>query len=154
MSVIAEILTKVESSGVEIYPNGSNLDIVGQLEDLTTDLINELRENKSRLLDYLRGKQSDIELYGQSLDELKLLAADDWSECKNDPKTLEAFAKSVATRKLRGQGIKPDNYIQACHCQQCGPIFLWKGAPTIVDGCPWCFNRIAGISIPRPAPIK
>ena len=97
---------------------------------------------------------TDVNLHDCKYSELKLLAADDWPECESKPNTLEAFAKSVATRKLREQGIKPDNYTQASHCHQCGPIWLWEGAPTEVQACVWCFNRIKDIDLPRPTLIS
>jgi hypothetical protein len=81
-------------------------------------------------------------LHGQNIPELMELAGDDWPECEANPAVLEAFARTVSVRKLRERGIRPDSYKQLSTCEQCGPIWLWQGAPGRVQGCVWCFNRL------------
>ena len=49
------------------------------------------------------------------------------------------------------QGIAPDGWTQASHCERCGPVRLWQGAPLHVIGCAWCHVRRAGGIVPRPA---
>ena len=49
------------------------------------------------------------------------------------------------------QGIAPPGWTQASHCERCGPVRLWTGAPLHVIGCPWCHVRRAGGIVPRPA---
>ena len=49
------------------------------------------------------------------------------------------------------QGIAPDGWTQASHCERCGPVRLWTGAPLHVIGCPWCHVRRAGGTVPMPA---
>jgi len=89
------------------------------------------------------------ETYGIPLVELQELAGDDWPELENDSEQLEAFAHAVQTRKMRESGRQPVHYTQASTCKGCGPVWLWEGAPGHVEGCPWCFNRRAGVIIPK-----
>lgn len=35
------------------------------------------------------------------------------------------------------------------YCDLCGPVYLW--AAVMVAGCPWCWNRLHGVAIPRPS---
>ena len=48
------------------------------------------------------------------------------------------------------RGIAPPGWTQASHCERCGPVRLWTGAPLHVIGCPWCHVRRAGGAVPRP----
>ncbi len=48
------------------------------------------------------------------------------------------------------RGIAPPGWTQASHCERCGPVRLWTGAPLHVIGCPWCHVRRAGGIVPRP----
>ena len=49
------------------------------------------------------------------------------------------------------RGIAPRDWTQASHCERCGPVQLWTGAPLHVIGCPWCHVRRAGGPVPRPS---
>ena len=90
------------------------------------------------------------ETYGVPLSELQELAGDDWQVLENDHGQLECFAHAVMTRRMRESGLRPPHYIQRSECDRCGPVWLWQGAPDNVSGCPWCFNRINNLMIPRP----
>ena len=48
------------------------------------------------------------------------------------------------------RGIAPRDWTQASHCERCGPVRLWVGAPLRVIGCAWCHVRRAGGTVPRP----
>jgi len=91
-----------------------------------------IRQHKGELIDVLRA------------------AGDDWPELQENPNTLEAFVHAVQTRRMREQGLVPAHYTQPSHCEACGPVWLWQGAPEHVYGCTWCFNRVNGQPIPRP----
>lgn len=65
--------------------------------------------------------------------------------------SLAAFAASLDQRREMGEGIRPASYTEQATCAQCGPIWLWT--PGQVLGCPWCWNRIRGLPIPRPHPV-
>lgn len=73
-----------------------------------------------------------------SLDQLKILAGDDWEEIKNDREVLAAFAKALdETRQMR-DGNVPSYYTKRVICQHCGEVKLWQQAADYVLGCPWC----------------
>ena len=148
MSALAEVLSEVREKGIKLIPNGDGLDIIGVDSVLTPDLIQDLKTHKTDIIQLINDR-----LHGCSINEVKQLAGDDWSECKNKPKVLEAFAHLVAIRKLRESGEKPADYTQKSTCNLCGPSWLWEGAPSQVQACVWCFNRPKGVHIPRPETI-
>jgi len=84
------------------------------------------------------------------LSEIRKLAGDDYTQIQNNPDAWNSFAYAVATRRMRESGKRPDYYTQKSICCHCGPVWLWEGAPAHVDGCPWCFNRVKGMFIPKP----
>lgn len=94
------------------------------------------------------------ETYGVPLAELQKLAGDDWPELQNDLGQLEFFAHAIQTRRMRESGRRPAHYTQRSECTSCGLVWLWKGAPRHVLSCPWCFNRHAGVTVPRPNEIE
>ncbi len=88
--------------------------------------------------------------YGASHIDLQQLAGDDWQILQHDPALLRSFTHAAETRRMRESGHRPKHYTQLASCKYCGVVWLWKGAPPHVEGCPWCFNRVAGKPIPRP----
>ncbi len=62
--------------------------------------------------------------------------------------SLAAFAASLDQRREMERGICPASYTEQATCAQCGPIWLWTQGQVL--GCPWCWNRIRGLPIPRP----
>jgi len=88
-------------------------------------------------------------VHGIPLPELRHLAGNDWSEIEADPSLLEAFAAAVQARRLREQGQIPDGWTETVTCAGCGPVPLWPGLPEKVLACPWCFNRLRGLPVPR-----
>ena len=66
--------------------------------------------------------------------------------------TLVTFAASLHQRRDMERGIRPASYTEQATCAQCGPIWLWT--PGQVLGCPWCWNRICGLLIPRPHRVQ
>ncbi len=86
--------------------------------------------------------------HGLTLTELEKAAGSDWLEVKADPKLAHAFANAIQTRRMRERGQVPSNYTSVTVCAGCGPVPIWVGAPEHVLACPWCFNRLAGRSIP------
>ena len=61
---------------------------------------------------------------------------------------LAAFARSLAQRMDMEQGKVPAHYTERATCRRCGPIWLWFAGE--VEGCPWCWQRVAGRTIPCP----
>lgn len=62
---------------------------------------------------------------------------------------LRAFATACVWTDMRRQGIAPPGWTKYATCALCGPVLLWEAVE--VAGCPWCWNRLHGIKIPRPA---
>ncbi len=70
-------------------------------------------------------------------------------EAANDPLPfLRSLAVASVWTDFRRQGIAPPGWDKPAHCARCGPVFLW--ATIHVSGCPWCWNRLHGLRIPRP----
>ena len=64
---------------------------------------------------------------------------------------IRAFAAGLICSQVRTSGNKPSHYKKVCRCRHCGDVWLWETAPDSVKSCPWCFNRIHSLPIPRPA---
>lgn len=62
---------------------------------------------------------------------------------------LSVAGGMVAIIEMREKGRAPDHYTARTECKHCGPVPIFAGCPPEVDGCPWCFNRIKGLPIPR-----
>lgn len=73
---------------------------------------------------------------------------DEWQRGGIKQEWLEVFARSVAQRRAMAQGKTPEHYTHRATCNRCGPVWLWFSGE--VQGCPWCWNRVAGFPIPRP----
>jgi hypothetical protein len=82
--------------------------------------------------------------------DLEAAAGPDWPAIRDDADAVAALRRALEVRRLREQGIPPDDYTQPAHCDGCGPVLLWRGAPARVIACPWCWNRRAGKPVPRP----
>ena len=84
-----------------------------------------------------------------AVDDAVLRAAlgDDWDV--NDLAQLKAYYRLQMITEMRERGIVPDHYIAKTVCKHCGPVPIFQGSPSKVDGCPWCFNRLAGFPMPK-----
>lgn len=83
------------------------------------------------------------------------LAPEDIEDCRKgdiSDETLTAFARSLVHRREMDQGKVPTHFTEHAICKHCGPIWLWFAG--VVQGCPWCWNRVAGRPIPRPKPVQ
>lgn len=79
------------------------------------------------------------------------LHADDVAACEGLPdETLLAYLRALDRGTIMDAGIAPEGYTQAAHCDGCGPVWLWQGAPDHLVACPWCFRRKACKPLPRP----
>lgn len=66
---------------------------------------------------------------------------------------LTSMATALVWGDYRRAGIAPPDWTSPATCDRCGPVYLW--APIHVSGCPWCWNRLHQLPIPRPtAPTK
>lgn len=68
------------------------------------------------------------------------------------PEVLRAYALAVCDRKLRERGIAPAHYTARTHCKGCGLVPIFEGCPPQVEGCPWCWNRVKGLPVPKVIP--
>ncbi|MFB3107361.1 MAG: hypothetical protein ACE1ZA_20905, partial [Pseudomonadales bacterium] len=81
-------------------------------------------------------------------------AGPDWPEIEHDPPTLEALANSITICRMRERGEVPSNYTSTTVCAHCGPVPIYPGMAERVLGCPWCFNRVKGLPMPKPSKTK
>ena len=86
-----------------------------------------------------------------SVEALADLPDDDREAVEADPALRRGYLEAVRARRLREAGVVPDGWTATAICAGCGPVWLWPGCPSEVLACPWCFNRISGRPVPRPA---
>jgi hypothetical protein len=129
------LLIEFSEKGIKVRVEGSDLALTAPKGALTSSLVSRIKEEKTELL--------------ISLDKIREKAGDDWLEVAKDPAQLKAFADLLAIEDMRQQGIVPDHYTATTVCRRCGPVPIWEGCAPVVAGCPWCFNRIKGLPIPR-----
>jgi hypothetical protein len=92
---------------------------------------------------------ADAEGYAPAI--VHRLHAEDVAACLGlSNETLRAYLRALDRGTVMDCGIAPAGYTQAVHCDRCGPVWLWQGAPARVVACPWCFRRRAGKKLPRP----
>lgn len=92
---------------------------------------------------------ADAEGYAPAI--VHRLHADDVAACADlSDDALRAYLRALDRGTVMDCGIAPDGYAQTAHCEGCGPVWLWQGAPARVIACPWCFRRKAGKVLPRP----
>ena len=75
-----------------------------------------------------------------SNDELREIFGDEWTETDR---------RDVIEARQIEKGIVPKAFTDITDCKFCGPVFIYPGYPNPANNCPWCFNRIKGLSIPR-----
>ena len=127
------LLSELAGRGVHIRVDGHNL-AVSQAK-LTNSLITKIQDNKTALI--------------AGLEKLRRIAGSDWEEIAGDPKQLKVFAELLMIEDMRQKGICPHHYTATTTCKYCGPVPIWDGCPPEVHGCPWCFNRIKRLPIPK-----
>lgn len=88
-----------------------------------------------------------------STQELKEFLSEDWNDYKESPAALRFWADLLFKNRLIDLGIAPNNFTATTWCNLCGyvyaPLELTNGGNVL--GCPWCWNRVKGLPIPRPA---
>lgn len=73
----------------------------------------------------------------------------DLDECASQPdNVLCAYLKALQATADREAGRLPESYCHTATCRGCGPVWLFVSGTVV--GCPWCWNRVRGLHIPRP----
>ena len=81
---------------------------------------------------------------------LRLAAADLPTLAGYSDGVLLDYARALVARTRRMAGVVPHMWDKPVQCGGCGPVLLWDEAPARVIACPWCWNRRAGLPVPRP----
>lgn len=79
-------------------------------------------------------------------------APDEQQQLTDAERAAIEYCEMVA--KEREAGIRPASYTSTTTCRGCGLVYIFYGAPSRVDACPWCANRVRGLPIPRPQEEK
>ena len=134
MSALA-IITEITDQGITARVEGDEVALSAPKGTLTPEVIVKLKSKKPELL--------------RSLKELQERAAEDWEEISKSPEQLKAFAELVMIEDMRHRGLVPDHYTATTNCKHCGPVPIFEGCWPESDGCPWCFNRLQGLPMPK-----
>ncbi len=144
----AELLDEVTRRGIKLKPDGDALCYTAPKDALTPDLLVELKTHKAELLAEL---SVSITLADTPEDDI---LAEAQRIAGNEPNLSEdeyqALIRAIQTRRMRERGEVPPHYTEVTVCAHCGPIMIFPGVAESVEGCPWCFNRVAGLPVPRP----
>ncbi len=129
------IIIEITNQGITARVEGDEVALSAPKGTLTPEVLAKLKSKKPELL--------------RSLKELQERAEQDWEEISTDPTKLKAFAELVMIEDMRRQGIVPDHYTATINCKHCGPVPIFEGCWPESDACPWCFNRIKGLPMPK-----
>ena len=66
-----------------------------------------------------------------------------------DHNEIPVVLEMLRIQEMRNQGVVPNHYTSTTECKHCGGVPIWEGCTREVLGCPWCFNRLKGLPIPR-----
>jgi hypothetical protein len=164
----AHVLETLAAAGVTVRRTGDRLKLKSApAGTIPADLLELARANKPELLEELPDTAA-------SAPDLAALRANLLAICRShglperlaielpdadlqgcDELTTDGLLHYMRCRLEREgmmQGTAPRGWNQASYCARCGPILIWPGAPVHdVIGCPWCFIRRSGGTVPRPA---
>lgn len=149
------LLADLNSRGVRLRLDGPVLN-ASPRSKVTAAIERIIRSNRNDLVRYLSSAPANDDVHhGDNrafLGRLRTELGDDWGEVSSDPAQLEAFARLFRTDECRRQGKRPAHYTATAICRGCGPVPIFEGTTERVLGCPWCYNRINRLPIPRPLP--
>lgn len=127
------VLNELFSRGIRITPKGSVVSL-SPADKLTPDLLQRVKTEKPDLI--------------RLLERARIDAGDDWDEIAADYRQMRAVIELRMIEDMRHRGIVPSHYTATTVCAKCGEVPIFEGAPTAVQGCPWCFNRRGGLPMP------
>ena len=86
-------------------------------------------------------------------EQLQLFLGEDWDDYKDNPEALALWADLIFKKQLIEQGKAPDNFTATTWCNLCGYVYVPSALTNggTVLACPWCWNRVKGLPIPKPA---
>ena len=128
-------ISEFSKQGITARVEGDELVVSAPKGTLTSEVLAKLKSKKPELL--------------RSLRELQERAGSDWDEVSADPAKLKSFAELVMITDMRHRGIVPDHYTATTNCKHCGPVPIFEGCWSESDACPWCFNRLQGLPMPK-----
>lgn len=157
----AALLHDLARRGIRAEAKAGRLVIDAPTGVLTPELREALKGSKVELLALLSGPSSAAPDRLQSVLAaaglpLSLLNRDDAQRGVIDAMAdgeLVGYAYALHSSAEREAGRQPPDWDHPSRCALCGPVWLWEGAGALVLSCPWCHNRRAGASIPRP-PVR
>lgn len=153
------LLAELRDAGISLSVRGDNLRVESQPGAVSAELRARLAEAKPQLLALLRPAEAATraklltlaEREGHAPALVHRLPGADLAACVGlADAQLVAYLRALDRGMIMDRGIAPDGYMQAAHCDGCGPVWLWQGAPPRILACPWCFRRKAGKALPRP----
>lgn len=156
MNAALRILDDARRQGVRLSINGDKLHVE---PTLPPGLVVALKANKPQIMARLKlealAGEACVSLKGYITPAalLSKLAPEDLTDLEAMPtdtavRFLRAFATAGVWTDMRRQGIAPPGWDKYATCKLCGPVLLWR--EMTVSGCPWCWNRLHGVKIPRP----
>jgi len=145
----AVLLAEIQQLGVCLEARGDTLHAEASQDILTPELVARLKAHKAELLTVLEESIGAriAQDHGLTLADLQQAAGLGWPE--NDSAILGALANSITIRRMREHGEVPSNYTSTTICAHCGPVPIYPGMAEHVLGCPWCFNRVKGLPVPK-----
>lgn len=154
----AALLAELQGAGIVLSARGGRLRVEARPGAISAALLARLAAEKPALLALLAPDPMRAHLLKLAADEglqadlVNGLDCADIATCAGLPDdTLRIYLRARACGEVMDAGSVPEAYTQASHCAGCGPVWLWRGAPTRLLACPWCFRRKAGKAFPRPA---
>ena len=153
MNAALRTLDDARRQGLRLSINGSMLHV----EPVPSpETIERLRAAKPQLMAQLKIEALTAEACAgldnvKPADILTTLTTEDLADVQAmaDPLPfLRSFACALSATRWRQIGVAPPGWTHAAHCDRCGPVYLWRSVK--VAGCPWCWNRLHGVKIPRP----
>lgn len=131
-------------NGIGLRVEGDRLVIRGQVAPADMD---KLRAHRDEIVGLLHAAQRE----GLSEKLVHRLDVEDIAACARlNGDTLGAYLRALDRGERMDRGDVPPGFTRAATCHGCGPVWLWRGAPHKVKGCPWCHRRKAGKPVPRP----
>lgn len=153
MTPAASMIRELSAAGIRCEWRDDHVVLRG---DLKPELVERARAIKPQLIVALKLEALTADACAgldnlRPADVLKTLTPEDLADVQAmaDPLPfLRSFACALSATRWRQIGVAPPGWTHAAHCDRCGPVYLWRSVK--VAGCPWCWNRLHGVKIPRP----